>query len=87
MNACELALPESDNNMSNFDHSIGEGMAEDLRNGMRSEHCAWGFYGLVWFDDGMFHEQVLQSQLHVATISAPTLRELMDEVNSQYGSA
>jgi len=85
MKACNEELPKSSNTMSNFDLSIDDGMENDLKNGMRSEHCGWNFYGLVWFEDGKFHEMVKQYRHHVATISADSLPELMESVNSQFG--
>lgn len=87
MKVCDESLPKSEHTMSNFDHVIDDGMEEDLRNGMRSEHAAWEFYGLVWFEDGKFYEMVKRYQSHVATYSAKTLEKLMRKVNANHGSA
>jgi len=82
---CDFSLPQSEHSMSNCDGAIDAGMENDLRNGMRSSHAGWNFWGDVWFDDGQFHEAVRQYHSHVTTISADSLRELMDDVNSEYG--
>src|SRR6266487_2987010 len=82
------ARPLSENRMSNFDHEIDEGMEEDLRNGMRSEHFAWDFCGsYVWYDkeQGVFCEQVWQWNKPVATVTSDTLENLMRHVNDQFG--
>ncbi len=85
MKICDKTLPKSNYSMSNFDHSIDEGMEEDLRNGMRSYHAGWNFFGLVWFESGQFHEMVKQYRHHIATHSADSLRELMVDVNASFG--
>lgn len=85
MKTCDQSLPKSEHGMSNCYLTIDEGMEKDLRNGMRSEHCAWHFYGLVWFEDNQFHEEVKQYHRHIATRSADILKELMELVNSEFG--
>ena len=85
MKICDEDLPESGNSMSNCDGSIDDGMEADLKNGMRSSHAGWDFYGLVWFEDGKFYEMVKQYRAHVATHCADTLEELMESVNSEFG--
>lgn len=71
--------------MSNFDHSIDDGMEQDLRNGMRGSHEAWNFYANVWFEDGRFFSQVNRYGGHVDTIAADSLEDLMEKTNEQYG--
>jgi len=80
---------ERDNTMSNFDHSIPNGMEDRLRKhaGERiGEHAGYNFHGVVWYDDGMFHEMVFQYHNPMEVFSAHTLRELMSLVNDSYGS-
>lgn len=79
--------PQSKWSMSNFDHVIERGMETDLRNGLRSHHAAWEFYAYVWFEGEQFHSQVMRYCEHVATMSAPTLDELMRITNAEYGDA
>ena len=86
MKDCNVDLPESEYGMSNAFHTIDEGMEADLRNGMQSTHAGWNFHGQVWFEDDQFHEAVRQYHVHVDTISADSLPELMSEVNAVYGS-
>jgi hypothetical protein len=73
--------------MSNCDNSIDEGLDEALRSGnVFGRHAGWNFNGLVYFEDGLFREEVYRYGSLRKVVSAPTLRELMDEVNSQFGS-
>lgn len=86
----EQAAPEaiwSDKVMSNFDHTVDPGMEDDLRTGMRGQHTAWNFHGQVWYDadGGWFTEEVSVHKAVRAILSAPTLEELMREVNDEYG--
>jgi hypothetical protein len=79
---------EIDLGMSNFDHSIDDGFEEALKEKPKAvygRHSGWNFNGLVYFEGGMFFEQVWRYGAPVATISAPSLLELMEIVNSEYG--
>lgn len=80
-------VTRSGKGMSNFDHSVDPGMEDDLRAGMRGEHSAWNFHGVVWFDPdkGVFREEVKVYGAVRGTWSAPTLEELMHEVNDRFG--
>lgn len=73
--------------MTNFDQSIDEGLADDLRAGMRATHSAWEFNGQVWWDadEEVFKEDVWRHNALVATRSAPTLEDLMRVVNDEFG--
>ena len=73
--------------MSNFDRHIPDSLDAKLRaGGCYCGYAGWDFYAEVWFEDGKFHAHVNQYRCHVATISANTLRELMDDVSAEYGS-
>jgi|SRR5215472_2942714 len=82
-----LQRPESEHGMSNFDHSIDDGLEADLRAGMRAGHAAWEFHGTVWYDaeSGLFYEAVRRYHALVAVIGRPGLRELMHAVNDEWG--
>lgn len=72
--------------MSNFDGSIDDGLAETLRaNPVFARHAGWEFNGRVWWDGGVFREQVWRYHQPIATYSAATLRELMGAVNDAHG--
>ena len=73
--------------MSNFDHTVDEGMEDDLRAGMRGTHAAWNFHGEVWYDpdEQVFREEIRQYQAVQGTRSAATLEELMQVVNDEFG--
>ena len=73
--------------MTNFDHSIDDGLEDDLRAGQVGEHAAWNFYGQVWFDPdaGLFYELVRRFHSPIALHAAPSLQDLMHEVNDEHG--
>jgi hypothetical protein len=75
--------------MSNCGHEIDDGFEEALRARpaeVYGRHAGWNFNGLVWFESGLFHEQVWCYRSPRKEISAPTLRELMNAVNDEFGS-
>lgn len=77
---------EIDLGMTNFDHSIDDGFEHRLRGEpVWGRHAAWNFNGRVWFEDGVFHEQVWRYGQPQAHFSAPTLTELMETVSDEYG--
>jgi len=82
------ARPESEHGMSNFDHSVDEGLEADLRAGMRGVHAAWNFNGMLWYDEaeGRFYEAVSRYHLLAGVVGAADLPDLMREVNDIYGS-
>jgi hypothetical protein len=72
--------------MSNFDHSIDDGMEDALKVGnCYGAHAAWNFYGRVFYKDGKFHEEVWSYGGIIEVISADSLAELMALVNEKYG--
>ena len=74
--------------MSNFDYQIDEGMESKLREGGTfRRHAAYNFNGVVWFADGLFYEEVWVYRSPRATFTSDSLRCLMEEVNSEFGSA
>jgi hypothetical protein len=50
------------------------------------EHCGYNFHGIVWFEDDQYHEEVCVHRNVRGTYHADTLEELVQEVNSKYGS-
>ncbi len=73
---------------SNFDHTfdIGEdALAAILRDGGVAPHSAWDHHGALWYEDGQFHEQVSAYGQVVGVVSAPTLAEVVAEVNERWG--
>ncbi len=82
-NAQEISL-----GMSNDDGSIDDGLSEILQSEpcrVYGSHCAWDHCGRVWWDGEQFCEQVWCYGSVVGALCAPTLRELMNDVNEQYG--
>lgn len=77
--------PLSTFSMTNFDNTIDDGMEAALKAGFRSEHSAYDFHGDVWYQDGKFYEIIMVYHEAQGVFSASTLRELMIEVNEQFG--
>jgi hypothetical protein len=76
--------------MSNCDGRIDPGLDKALRarpGQVYGRHAGWNFNGLVWFESGLFHEQVWCNKVPQKELSARTLRQLMDAVNGEFGSA
>jgi len=74
--------------MSNFDCEIEDGFEEALRkepNKVFGRHAGWNFNGLVHFDGEQFVERVHVYGSMQEEIKADTLKDLMDEVNNEYG--
>lgn len=72
--------------MSNYEHSIDDGLDEALREtGVYSRHAGWNFNGLVWFEGGQFKEEVWQYHEPQEILSAHSLRDLMEVVNDKWG--
>lgn len=77
---------ELDNLMSNCFYEIDQNVAEQLKSGDAvARYPAWDFYGTVWWQDGQYHCQVMRFGQHVATISAPTPKELMHDCSDRFG--
>lgn len=74
--------------MTNLGHKVDESVAAGLRGGGAfAQHAAEKFHGLVWFDDGRWHERVSVHHEPVGCYSADTLQELMKTVNDEHGWA
>ena len=72
--------------MSNYDHTIDDGLEDLLRAGNIGTHNGWDFNGAVFFAEGWFHEEVWQYRAYAGTVSAESLSDLMEAVNSRYGT-
>ncbi|KKM76449.1 hypothetical protein LCGC14_1380100 [marine sediment metagenome] len=73
--------------MTNFDHSIPNGLEEQLKQGdCWCNHTAWDFRGNVWYENGMFHEAVYCYHSFQAEYQSDTLEELMVVVNDEHGA-
>jgi hypothetical protein len=71
---------------SNYDGAIDEGVARRLQEGgCCSPHAALNFHGIVWFEDGRWHERVSVHHVAQAVLSAGSLEDLRDTVNNEFG--
>jgi hypothetical protein len=72
--------------MTNFTNMVEPGLEDMLRTQkFFGHHAAWEFFGDVWFDGEVFHESVYSYHLFQGHYTAPTLRELMNDVNDMHG--
>lgn len=74
--------------MSNFDHSIDDGLEELLRaENVYASYSGWDFAGYVWFDrsKGKFACEVWRYKSLQAIYYEETLVEIMDTVCQTWG--
>ena len=77
---------DSNLGMSNFDGAIDEGLEEKLKEGkFFGQHFGLNFCGVLWFQDGEFHELVQVYGAVVNHAKAATLEELRNLVNEVHG--
>jgi hypothetical protein len=79
-----------DDVMTNFDHTINQDTADELvRRGadVWAGYPAVNCYSRVWHQDGMFHCIVSRFHVPQEVVSRPKLRDIMDYVCEEYGSA
>jgi hypothetical protein len=78
--------PEIDNLMSNFDREVDQDVAQRLQTEqVIANYPGWNFNAYCWFKDGLFYAAVRRYGTHVATISAETPAELMENVSNEFG--
>ena len=74
--------------MSNFDHSIDQGLEEALQEGKSyAKYNGWNFCGDVYWDkkEQKYICEVCQYHEWVETIKADNLKEIMEKVSEYYG--
>lgn len=72
--------------MSNFDGSINREVESEIKEkDMCAGYPAWNFFGTVWFD-GEWNCEVRRYRIHVNTISADSLEEIMSTACALYGN-
>jgi len=73
--------------MSNFNHEIENDAEEKLKaGGVYGAYPAWNFHSTVWFDSKKFKCQIKQYRVHVDTIEADSLSEIMEKASAIYGN-
>jgi hypothetical protein len=77
---------EIDVTMSNLDGKIPSDMEKKLKKGkVFGRHPGWNFNGLVYYEKGLFKEQVWVYHVPIKTVIGRTLEELMTAVNDEFG--
>jgi hypothetical protein len=74
--------------MSNFDHTVDDGLAEKLKSGKNwADYSAWNFHGRIFWDNNkeQFGCEIRQYRALMEIIFADTLEEIMEEVSCKYG--
>jgi len=79
---------QADRSMSNCDHTIDEGLEEELKEDPRkyADYAGWNFHGDVFYMKGQFHCVVMRHHQFMETIFAQSLQEIMDKVSEKYGA-
>lgn len=82
----ELVSPGDYTGMSNFDNRIESDTETRLARGESVRHAGWEFNGLVvQAPNGQFVEWVYRYHSVICMHTAPSLRDLMDQVNDAHG--
>jgi len=72
--------------MSNYDREINETTAAEIKGKeVFSRYAGWDFNGKVWWGNNQWNCEVWQYGNFMATVSAPTLPEIMYTVSETYG--
>ena len=74
--------------MSNYDHSIDEGLADALKkkpNQVYGKYPAWNFFAIVWYNGKDFSCQIMQYHVIVEEFEKPTLHDIVDYASEKYG--
>jgi hypothetical protein len=72
--------------MTNLNGTIDRNKEREIRaGGCCGQHAARDFCGEVWFQGGQYHEEVWRHHVHIDTLSADTLEDLMQLVNDKWG--
>lgn len=80
-------MEQSELGMSNFDHSVDDGLAEALcaNTNVFAQYSGWNFCGYVRYRDGMFECEVWQYGSPQEIIRADSLEDIMEQVPDEYG--
>jgi len=71
---------------SNFDGIINRKVKKAIKGKKEfSEYPGYNFFGIVWWEDDMWHCKVMIFHIHVDTISEKTMEELRESVCDEYG--
>jgi hypothetical protein len=87
MLTCDIENKEEiDNVMSNFDHEINYEIAEQLKTtNTFAGYPAWDFFGYVWYENNQYHCEINRYCVHIDTISADKIEEIMEIASEKYG--
>jgi hypothetical protein len=72
---------------SNFDHVLEEEKVPLLETlGSWAEHGAYNFYGIIWFENNKYKEEVFQYQMSQGVFEADSIEDLIKKVIEIFGS-
>ena len=83
-------MTELDIGMTNFDHSIDDGLADALKakaGEVYAQYAGYNFCGYVYFEDTKFQCDVWVYNTKRETISKESLPAIMESVSDKYGDA
>lgn len=80
-------LAKVEPSMTNFDHTIDDGMAEAIADGKHmGDYAGWDFHAYVYVpNEGTYVADVHVYRAHMDFVEAPTLEELMENVSNRFG--
>lgn len=72
---------------SNYDHILDVDILNLLKSRPKllARHAAYNFYGYIWFDKGVFHEQIHRHHTILAEYSNENIVDLISLVNTEFG--
>lgn len=77
---------EQGHGLSNLDHTIDDGIEDQLKSGQCwTQYAGINFNGRVWWDGEQFVCDVWVYGVSCELLAAPTLKELMTVVSNKYG--
>lgn len=87
VNRLPKSFSESNNEiMSNFDGQINLKTAEEIKGkDLFSRYAGWNFNGKVWWQNNKWLCEIWCYQSFRETFVCDTLKEMMEEISSEYG--
>lgn len=80
-------LPETKGELSNFDHSVDEGVSEELSTADKmANYSGWNFHGYVYLaQEGLYVADIHCYKTHASFVEAETLPEIISKVSKRFG--
>ena len=71
---------------TNSDHSIDQAVVSLIKGQkLYADYTGWNFYGKIWWEHKRWFCEIWTHRCHRETMSAKTIRELMNDISDKYG--